>query len=107
VSNLRAPLRACANSRCRRKVFDATLVKDRGAPVDVVLDAQPRTWEQGGRIRLCVSDHLPPGRQNAEKLTGASTRRAFAVREFYVEHSELCEAEQRKKGAKKKDGTHA
>lgn len=103
----RAPLRPCANTRCTRQVFDAKIVKDRGAPVDVVLDAQASTWAEGARIKLTTSDHLPPGQQHAEKLTGAQIHRAFGVREMYVEHAEVCEADQRRKGAKKKDGTHA
>jgi len=100
----RAPLRPCANSRCKRLVFDATIVKQRGAPVDVVLDAVPQTWQQGARIRLCQSGHLPAGKQNVEKLTAASAHRAFSSPLLYVEHAEVCEADQRKRRAKKTEG---
>jgi hypothetical protein len=103
----RAPLRPCSSTRCKRRVFDAVIIKARGAPVDVVLDGQPSTWADGARFRLLVSDHLPDGQQNAEKLTAAQIHRAFAAQHLYVEHAEMCQAEQRKKKAKKADGSHA
>ena len=104
---LRAPLRPCANTRCKRLVFDAQVVKDRGAPLDVVLDAQPRTWADGARVKLVESGHLPDGVQHVKKLTASQVHQAFAVAGLYVEHREVCEAEQRRTKAKKKDGTHA
>jgi hypothetical protein len=103
----RAPLRPCGNTRCKRQVFDATIVKARGAPVAVVLDAEPSTWANGARIKLIESGHLPGGQQHADKLTAAQIHRAFAVTHLYVEHAEVCQAEQRKKKAKKADGSHA
>lgn len=95
-------LRPCSNDRCHRRGFDAKIIKVRGAPVDVVLDGQPKTWAEGARIKLVDSRHLP--HQRVKQLTAASIREAFGVRALYVEHAEVCEAEQRKKKAKKVDG---
>jgi hypothetical protein len=100
----RAPLRPCVSSRCTRKVFDAKIVKTRGAPEAIVVDAQPSTWADGARIKLLESSHLPDGQQNVDRLTAAQISRAFAAPHLYVEHAEVCEAEQRKKKAKKADG---
>jgi len=105
LSAPRAPLRPCQYApRCKRQVFDAKILKQRGAPLDIVLDAVPQTWEEGARIRLTNSGHLPEGRQLAEKLTAVSGGRAFSSPGLYVEHHEVCEAEQRRTRAKKTEG---
>lgn len=97
---LRVQPRACEHHpRCSRPVLDAKIVKDRGAPVDVVLDAEPSTWAEGARIRLLAADHVP--HQLAQRLTTA--RGAFAVTALYVEHRERCEAEQRRTKAKTRE----
>ena len=98
-------LRACSNTRCHRQVFDAKIVKRRGVPVDLVLDAEPSTWDNGARIRLIPSGHV--AHQLVDKLTASQIHKAFAARELYVEHREVCEGEQRKTKAKKADGSHA
>jgi hypothetical protein len=98
-------LRPCANTRCKRRVFDAKIIPAHGAPLDIVLDAQPLTWPDGARIKLLPSEHSP--HQLAQKLTAAQIHQAFAVRELYVLHREVCQAEQRKTRAKKADGSHA
>jgi hypothetical protein len=86
-------------------VFPGRIVKARGAPTDVVLDAEPSTWERGARIKL--NGMQVAGFELAEKLTQSQIHKAFAVKEMYVPHAEVCEAAQKKTGAKKKDGTHA
>jgi hypothetical protein len=98
-------LRACTNTRCRRKVFDAKIIKTRGVPVDIVVDAAPSTWAEGARIKLLPSEHLP--HQLVEKLTAAQIHRAFAVHALYVEHREMCQGAQRRTAAKKRSDTHA
>lgn len=96
------PLRACSNTRCKRRVFDAKIIKRKGVPVDVVIDAEPSTWADGARMKLLPSEHLP--HQVVEKLTAAQIHRAFAVRALYVEHREVCQAEQHRTRAKKTEG---
>jgi hypothetical protein len=95
------PLRPCEHTRCKRQVFDAKIVKKSGV-ADVVLDAVPKTWEEGARFKLVPSWHVP--HQLVEKLTATQIHRAFAVRHLYVEHAEVCETEQRKRKVSKKTG---
>lgn len=99
------PVVPCEHGRCRRKVFPARIFKARGAPVDVVLDATPSTWAEGARIKLAGVNSM--GQQLAEKLTSSQVHRAFAVKEMYVPHEQVCQVAQKRTGAKKKDGTHA
>ena len=96
------PLRACSNTRCKRQVFDAKIIRKRGVPIDVVIDAEPSTWADGARVKLIPSRHLP--HQVVEKLTGAQARQGFGLLALYVEHHEVCEAEQRRTRAKKTEG---
>lgn len=96
------PLHPCEHARCNRMVFDAKIVKARGVPVDVIVDAAPSTWELGARIKLVPSWHVP--HQLVEKLTTTQIHRAFAARALYVEHAEVCDAVQRKRKAGKNTG---
>lgn len=94
--------RPCEHARCRRRVFDARHIKQRGAPVDLVLDAESRAWIDGARFKV-----MPTGQAvtTVQKLTASTIHKAFGRdTALYVEHREVCEAEQRKTGAKKKDG---
>lgn len=97
-------LRPCEHSRCKRQVFGATIVRSRGTPIDLLVDAQPVTWPEGGRIKLLDSRHS--AHQLADKLTAATMYRGFGT-ELYIEHREVCEAQQRRTKAKKADGSHA
>lgn len=99
------PVVACEHPRCRRKVFPARIVKARGVPTDVVLDAEPSTWDRGARIKLVGFQQQ--GFEVVDKLTQSQIHKAFGVGELYVPHAEVCEAAQKRTGAKKKDGTHA
>jgi hypothetical protein len=96
----------CAHARCTRETFKATIIKQRGAPVEVVLDAQPRTWEEGARYRV-LPKLILTGATRVEKLTTATAHRGFGATGLYVEHREVCMAEQRRTKAKKADGSHA
>lgn len=78
-------------------------MKNRGAPVEVEVDAEPSTWANGARIKLVPSDHLPDGEQLAEKLTAAQAHRAFATPHLWVPHVDLCSAQKKKTGKTKKD----
>lgn len=94
--------RACEHRRCRRRVFDANIIKNRGAPEAVVLDAEPKAWIDGGRFKI-----LPTGQPvtTVQKLTASQIHRAFGRNTaLYVEHREVCEAEQRRTTAKKTAG---
>jgi hypothetical protein len=93
--------RACGSTRCRRRVFDAQLVKTRGVPVDLVLDVEPRTWEQGARLKITPMGGTKP---TVIKLTASTIHKAFGPTLLYVEHSETCESDQRKRKASKKTG---
>lgn len=95
------PSRPCAHSRCGRRVFDAQLIKQKGAPVALVLDAEPRAWVDGARYKLKPTGAVTV---TVQKLTAAQIHQAFGNVLLYVEHAEVCEAEQRKKKAKKVDG---
>lgn len=97
------PVVACEHApRCRRQVFPARIVKNRGVPTDVVLDAAPSTWQEGARIKL--NGMQVAGFELASKLTQSQIHKAFAATEMYVPHDEVCGAAQKKTGAKKKDG---
>lgn len=97
------PLVACEHRRCRRKVFRAKVMKQSGAPIDVILDGAPSTWVDGARVKLTGVNSI--GEQLARRLTQSQIHEAFAVRELYVEHSERCEvAMKRKPTARKKEG---
>lgn len=104
-TSINVALRSCDNARCKRKVFDAKIIKAKGVPVDIVVDAAPSTWAAGARIKLLPSGHLP--HQLVEKLTATQVHRAFAVRALYVEHKEVCQVAQRRTAAKKGRGVHA
>lgn len=96
------PLRPCEHARCKRRVFDAQIIKLRGAPVELVLDAVPQTWEQGARLKI-----IPAGgvKITVTKLTATMAYKAFGRDVvLYVEHREMCQAEQRKTKAKKGAG---
>lgn len=93
-------LRPCANDRCRRMVFDAQILKARGAPVAVVLDGEASTWQEGARLKLLPHGATPL----VKKLTASTIHEAFAVTALYVEHREVCEAEARRTKAKKTEG---
>lgn len=103
----RAPIVPCEHGRCRRKVFQARVWKQRGAPEVVVLDAEPVSWADGARIKLLQSGHLPDGVQLVKKLTNRMIHEAFAVPGLYVPHSERCEVALKRKGAAKKGAGHA
>lgn len=85
--------RPCAHGRCGRRVFDAQMIKQRGAPVALVLDAEPRAWVDGARYKV-----KPTGAATVtvSKLTAATIHQAFGNVLLYVEHAEVCEAEQRR-----------
>ena len=100
------PGRPCEHApRCKRAVFDAHIVKNRGAPVALVLDAEPKTWQDGARLLI-----TPTGGEGVTvlKLTAATIHNAFGsgVR-LFVEHREVCQAEARRTTAKKKGTGHA
>lgn len=102
MSDPAVPRRPCTHApRCRRQVFDAQLVKQRGAPVALVLDGEPWAWIDGARYKI-----KPTGvaTVTVQKLTATQIHQAFGNVLLYVEHAEVCEAEQRKKKAKKVDG---
>lgn len=69
-----------------------------------ILDGEPKTWDEGARIKLLNSDHMPDGVQLAEKLTSAQLHKAFAVKEWYVPHATVCEAFQKRTAASKRSG---
>lgn len=96
---------ACEHGHCRRKVFRAKIMKQSGAPVDVVLDAEASDWAYGARIKLTGVNSI--GEQLARKLTLSQIHEAFAVRELYVEHSERCEVAMKRKPAARKREGHA
>lgn len=103
----RAPITPCGRGRCKRSLFTVSIMKNRGAPVDEEVDSVPSTWVEGARIKLIPSDHLPDGVQLAEKLTAAQAHRAFATRDMWVPHADVCPAQKKKTGRTKKDrGTH-
>lgn len=103
----RAPVRPCGRGRCKGKLFDVRIMKNRGAPVDEEVDAVPSTWADGARIKLIPSDHLPAGQQLAEKLTAAQAHRAFATPQLWVPHADRCPAQKKKTGKSKSDkGAH-
>ncbi len=99
------PLQPCVHARCRRRVFPVWVMKQRGAPETVVLDAEPSTWEKGARIKLTTVN--AEGRQLAQRLTNRQLHLAFAVREFYVPHEELCEVARKKRPTAKRGAGHA
>jgi hypothetical protein len=103
----RSPITDCGRGRCRRKVFKVKIIKARGVPAEEELDSVPQTWEEGARIKLTMSGHLPDGEQHAEKLTASQIHRAFAVKELYVPHADLCPAQKRKTGTTRKGGGRA
>ena len=96
----------CEHARCRRTVLHVKIYKQRGAPVDETLDATPVSWEDGARIRLLISDHLPDGQQLVEILTVATMYRAFAA-QLYIPHREVCEVAQRRTKKKPTKGVGA
>ncbi len=82
-------------------------MKNRGAPVDEEIDAEPSTWADGARIKLVPSDHLPDGVQLAEKLTAAQAHRAFATPHLWVPHADRCPAQKKRTGKTKQErSTH-
>ena len=100
-------LRPCPHApRCTRQVFPVKIMKGRGF-LHELLDATPVSWEDGARIKLIVSEHLPRGQQLAEKLTASQAWRAFGVKAFYVPHAEVCEAAQRRTATSRKKSGHA
>jgi len=103
MTTLRAVPRPCGHSRCKRLVATVTMLTARGAG-RLDIDAEPSTWELGARIKLIASDHLPEGRQLAEKLTQSQIHRAFAVKALYVPHVEVCQAAQKRTAASKRAG---
>lgn len=97
--------RACEHRRCRRRVFSANLIKARGAPVTLILDAEPKAWIDGGRYKI-----LPTGQPvtTVQKLTATTIHKAFGRNTaLYIEHREVCEAEQRKRATARKCAGHA
>lgn len=93
--------RACTHTRCRRRAFDAHMIKLKGAPVALVLDAEPRAWIDGARYKI-IDTGQPV--TTVIKLTAAQMHKAFGNVLLYVEHREVCEAEQHKTKAKKTEG---
>lgn len=97
-----SPLRTCVHApRCGRLVFDAQLIKAKGAPVALVLDGEPRAWADGARYKILPAEQPVT---TVQKLTASTIHKAFGSVLLYVEHAEVCEAEQRKKKAKKIEG---
>lgn len=94
--------RPCEHARCRRRVFDARHIKQRGTPVDLVLDAEPKPWAEGARYKVMLTGQPVT---TVIKLTATQIHKAFGRNTLlYVKHDEVCEAEQHKTTAKKKDG---
>ena len=95
MTNLNVTPQQCEHGRCTRLVFPVKVMKTRGVPVEELLDAEPVTWEDGARIKLLPSGHLPVGQQLAKLLTVATISHAFAA-ELFVPHREVCKAMQRR-----------
>lgn len=103
----RSPKTPCGRGRCKGSVYTVKIMKSRGAPVGEEIDSVPSMWQDGARIKLVPSDHLPDGEQLAEKLTAAQAHRAFATRDLWVPHADRCPAQKKKTGKTKQErATH-
>lgn len=104
MTALRAVPRPCIHApRCKRQVATVTVVTTKTS-AHLIIDAQPKLWEEGARIKLINSDHLPDGKQLAEKLTASQLHRAFGVKEFFIPHDEVCQVAQKRRTASKRSG---
>lgn len=80
----------CPHGRCAAPVFEVTLQPKLERKL---LDAEPVTWDQGGRIRV-PDIGITDGPPVAYRLL--NPRHAFGIVRLYRPHAETCKVAQRR-----------